>query len=80
MAVLNNHKRGPKCSRLVLIVGLALCLSRPASCGELRRDGRRLLWGQKPIHLVGYSYYGLMGDRQFDSEVLCRKAFIDYLF
>lgn len=70
MVVLNIGKRSPNCSRLVLMVGLglALCFSRPASCEELRREGRRLLWGQRPIQLVGYSYYGLIGDRQFDSE------------
>jgi len=76
MPFLNNYTRGPKCWRLVLIagLGLALCLSRPANCEELRRKGRRLLWGQKPVHLVGYSYYGLMGDREFDSE-----AFLEVL-
>lgn len=68
--ILNIAKLSPKSTRLLLMMGLALtlCLSRPASPEVLRREGRRLLWDHRPIQLVGYSYYGLIGDRQFDSE------------
>lgn len=42
--------------------------------GGLRRQGRVLLWNDRPIQLVGCSYYGLIGDRSFDAE-----AFLDRL-
>lgn len=34
----------------------------------LKREERALTWDGKPIQLVGYSYYGLLGDRQFDAK------------
>lgn len=36
--------------------------------GRLTRQGRSLLWDQQPINMVGYSYYGLVADRQFDTD------------
>jgi hypothetical protein len=40
----------------------------PAGADGLSCQGRKLFWDDRPIQLVGYSYYGLMGDRQFDAE------------
>ena len=42
--------------------------SELANAVGLKRVARLLTWGDKPIHLVGYSYYGLLGDRHFDAE------------
>ncbi|MBW8041359.1 MAG: DUF4038 domain-containing protein [Planctomycetes bacterium] len=65
------HKRDPKRRWLVLLLGItiALCFSPPIYSEQLKRDGRLLYWGNKPIQLVGYSYYGLLGDRSFKPEV-----------
>lgn len=35
---------------------------------RLEREGRTITWDGKPIQLIGYSYYGLLGDRQFDAK------------
>lgn len=42
--------------------------------GGLERHGRALWWEGQPIQLVGYSYYGLLADRRFDSA-----GFLDIL-
>lgn len=56
--------------RSALVAVLCLSVGFPAIAGsaKLRREGRELFWGEKRIQLVGYSYYGLVGDRWFDAE------------
>jgi len=46
-----------------------LLLAQQAASSGLRREGLSLCWDNKPIQLVGYSYYGLLRDRGFESEV-----------
>jgi len=53
-----------------LFMGIALWGIVPGQGwgAKLRVEGRRLLWEDQSIRLVGFSYYGLVGDRQFDGE------------
>jgi len=63
-------------ARVTLAAGVAmlvLCAGiRPAAAGRLERRGQTLTWDGEPIHLVGYSYYGLLGDRHFDAQNFLR--------
>lgn len=56
---------------------LALCLVLTATTLAepplLRREGPTLRWGEMPVQLVGYSYYGLLGDRTFDHEAFLER-------
>ncbi|MEX2188100.1 MAG: hypothetical protein WD875_14940 [Pirellulales bacterium] len=40
----------------------------PPAHGSLSRVGSELRWNGKPVHLVGHSYYGLLGDEDFDAD------------
>ncbi len=57
-----------------IVVVLVGCCDLPsvgaqtAAAAGLKREGRSLTWNDEPIHLVGCSYYGLLGDRQFAAE------------
>ncbi len=53
----------------LMSAGLLSVVASPVFAEGLGRDGRLLTWNNQPIQLVGYSYYGLLGDRQFDAEV-----------
>ncbi len=68
--------RGLRHEGLILAAALALTLGLAprAASAALRCEGRTLFWGERPIHLVGYSYYGLIADREFD-----RDAFLETL-
>lgn len=46
----------------------------PPVDASIAREGTRLLWDGRPVQLIGFSYYGLVGDRAFDAE-----GFLDVL-
>jgi Cellulase (glycosyl hydrolase family 5) len=58
----------PAVLRLILVLGLA----GAAQGSGISRQGTHLLWNGQPIQLVGYSYYGLLGDRSFDAEAFLK--------
>lgn len=54
---------------IILLSTYAFAEYSVANTAVLRCEGQTLFWGDKPIHLIGYSYYGLLGDRGFEPEV-----------
>ncbi|MFQ5352975.1 MAG: hypothetical protein ACE5D3_07870, partial [Candidatus Binatia bacterium] len=51
-----------------MAASILLGSAAPGAPSGLKRDGRMLLWEERPLQLVGYSYYGLLGDRSFEPE------------
>jgi len=67
-------RSGRRLGALAVMVGLGMGWCLAAHGAGLSREGTRLFWDDRPVQLVGYSYYGLVGDRSFDSD-----AFLDML-